>query len=96
MSERIESGSGTAGGARFDSPLSLWIAIWQRQLVYGPAVSPDDPTAALPLASGRQLMGRWSPTFLSHPLRARAIPPGSRLIRNRQRCARRQRGSNNG
>jgi hypothetical protein len=22
-------------GARFDSPLSLWIAIWQRQLVYG-------------------------------------------------------------
>lgn len=24
----------TAGG-RFDSPLSLWIAIWQRQLVYG-------------------------------------------------------------
>jgi hypothetical protein len=23
--------------ARFDSPLSLWIAIWQRQLVYGQA-----------------------------------------------------------
>jgi hypothetical protein len=24
-------------GARFDSPLSLWILIWQRQLVYGQA-----------------------------------------------------------
>jgi hypothetical protein len=37
MSTQIESGFGigTAGGARFDSPLSLWIAIWQRQLVYG-------------------------------------------------------------
>ena len=22
-------------GGRFESPLSLWIAIWQRQLVYG-------------------------------------------------------------
>jgi hypothetical protein len=22
-------------GARFDSPLSLWITIWQRYLVYG-------------------------------------------------------------
>jgi hypothetical protein len=22
-------------GARFNSPLSLWIAIWQRQLVHG-------------------------------------------------------------
>lgn len=25
-------------GARFDSPLSLWIAIWQRHLVYGQAL----------------------------------------------------------
>jgi hypothetical protein len=24
--------------ARFDSPLALWIAIWQRQLVYGQVV----------------------------------------------------------
>jgi hypothetical protein len=24
-------------GACFDSPLSVWIAIWQRQLVYGQA-----------------------------------------------------------
>jgi hypothetical protein len=24
-----------ASGARFDSPLSLWITIWQRYLVYG-------------------------------------------------------------
>lgn len=23
-------------GASFESPLSLWIVIWQRQLVYGP------------------------------------------------------------
>ena len=23
--------------ARFDSPLRLWIALWQRQLVYGQA-----------------------------------------------------------
>jgi hypothetical protein len=37
MSKQIESGTGTAGGARFDSPLSLWIAIWQRQLVNGSA-----------------------------------------------------------
>jgi hypothetical protein len=37
MSKWIESGSGTGGAARFDSPLSLWIAIWQRQLVYGQA-----------------------------------------------------------
>jgi hypothetical protein len=35
MSKQIEFGIGTAGGARFDSHLSLWIAIWQRQLVYG-------------------------------------------------------------
>jgi hypothetical protein len=25
------------GEARFESALSLWIAVWQRQLVYGPA-----------------------------------------------------------
>ena len=25
-------------GARFDSPLSLWIPIWQRHLVYGQAL----------------------------------------------------------
>jgi hypothetical protein len=31
--------------ARFDSALSLWIAIWQRQLVYGQAglSSPLEP-----------------------------------------------------
>ena len=91
MFEQIESGSDTAGGARFDSPLSLWIAIWQRQLVYGPAACPADPTT-LPLGSAAQPMGRCSPTFLSYPIRARAITPGSRLIRNRQRYARRQRG----
>lgn len=37
MSKQIESGSATVGEARFDSPLSLWIAIWQRQLVNGSA-----------------------------------------------------------
>jgi hypothetical protein len=37
MSKQIESGTASAGGARFESPLSLWIAIWQRQLVYGTA-----------------------------------------------------------
>ena len=35
MSKQIEFGIGTAGAAQFESPLSLWIAIWQRQLVYG-------------------------------------------------------------
>jgi hypothetical protein len=35
--KQIESSSPTAGGARFDSPLILWIAIWQRQLVKGSA-----------------------------------------------------------
>jgi hypothetical protein len=35
MSKQMEGGSNTASGARFDSPLSLWIAIWQRQLVNG-------------------------------------------------------------
>ena len=25
----------TTSGARFDSPLALWITIWQRYLVYG-------------------------------------------------------------
>jgi hypothetical protein len=39
MSKQIEIGFGigTATGAQFDSPLSLWIAIWQRQIVYGMA-----------------------------------------------------------
>ena len=37
MSKQIEFGIGTAGAAQFESPLSLWIAIWQRQLVYGQA-----------------------------------------------------------
>ena len=32
MAGHIEFGIATAGGARFDSPLALWIAIWQRQL----------------------------------------------------------------
>jgi hypothetical protein len=35
MSDQIKTGSGTADPPRFDSPLSLWIAIWQRQLVNG-------------------------------------------------------------
>jgi hypothetical protein len=34
MPEQPESGIGTTGGAQFESPLGLWIAIWQRQLVY--------------------------------------------------------------
>jgi hypothetical protein len=35
MSKQIESGIASAGAPRFESPLGLWIAIWQRQLVYG-------------------------------------------------------------
>jgi hypothetical protein len=37
MSKQKETGMSTPPGARFDSPLSLWIAIWQRQLVAGAA-----------------------------------------------------------
>jgi hypothetical protein len=33
MSMQRESGTAPAGGARFETPLSLWIGIWQRQLV---------------------------------------------------------------
>jgi hypothetical protein len=33
MSEHIEVGLAPGSGARFESPLALWIAIWQRQLV---------------------------------------------------------------
>jgi hypothetical protein len=33
MARPIEFGIATASGARFESPLALWIAIWQRQLV---------------------------------------------------------------
>ena len=33
MGKHIEMGIATSGGARFESPLALWIAIWQRQLV---------------------------------------------------------------
>jgi hypothetical protein len=47
MPKQIENGIATTGGARFDSPLRLWIAIWQRQLVYGTAwditCNPMDP-----------------------------------------------------
>jgi hypothetical protein len=35
MSKESENGLGPVGGARFESPLRLWIAIWQRQLVNG-------------------------------------------------------------
>ena len=49
MSKPIENGSNTSGGgARFDSPLSLWITIWQRQLVYGSG----DPASASVAGSG--------------------------------------------
>ncbi|HVD32321.1 MAG TPA: hypothetical protein VNC19_02000 [Gemmatimonadales bacterium] len=37
MSKQMETGMSTPPVARFDSPLSLWITIWQRQLVYGTA-----------------------------------------------------------
>jgi hypothetical protein len=37
MSKQIETGTSTPPAAQFDSPLSLWIAVWQRQLVYGTA-----------------------------------------------------------
>jgi hypothetical protein len=37
MSKQIETGMSAPRGAQFDSPLSLWIAIWQRQLVNGAA-----------------------------------------------------------
>jgi hypothetical protein len=33
MVKYIEVASVTGSGARFESPLALWIAIWQRQLV---------------------------------------------------------------
>ena len=33
MVKHIEVASGMGSGARFESPLALWIAIWQRQLV---------------------------------------------------------------
>ena len=35
MVKYIEVASVTGSGPRFDSPLALWIAIWQRQLVNG-------------------------------------------------------------
>jgi hypothetical protein len=35
--------AGSAPAPRFDSPLALWIAIWQRQLVDGVAPSPVSP-----------------------------------------------------
>jgi hypothetical protein len=37
MSKPMEPGMSTPPLERFDSPLSLWITIWQRQLVYGTA-----------------------------------------------------------
>jgi len=36
MSKQTER-SPASGRAQFESPLRLWIAIWQRQLVYGTA-----------------------------------------------------------
>jgi hypothetical protein len=35
MARPIKFGIATAGGAQFESPLALWIAIWQQQLVAG-------------------------------------------------------------
>jgi hypothetical protein len=32
-----ETGTSTPPAAQFDSPLSLWITVWQRQLVHGTA-----------------------------------------------------------
>ena len=37
MSKPLETGMSKPPGARFDSPLSLWIAIWLQQLVDGAA-----------------------------------------------------------
>jgi hypothetical protein len=33
--DRMTRPTDATSGARFDSPLSLWIAIWQRYLEYG-------------------------------------------------------------
>jgi hypothetical protein len=35
MARHIEVGIVKGSGARFESPLALWIAIWQRQLALG-------------------------------------------------------------
>jgi hypothetical protein len=35
VSDAHEIHPAAVSGARFESPLSLWIAIWQRQLVNG-------------------------------------------------------------
>jgi hypothetical protein len=37
MSKQIETGTSTPPASQFDSPLSLWITVWPRQLVYGTA-----------------------------------------------------------
>jgi hypothetical protein len=34
MARHIEVGIVSGSGARFESPLALWIAIWQRQLAF--------------------------------------------------------------
>jgi hypothetical protein len=36
--DRMTRPTYATSGARFDSPLSLWIVIWQRHLVYGQAL----------------------------------------------------------
>jgi hypothetical protein len=35
VADTHEIRTAAVSGGRFESPLSLWIAIWQRQLVYG-------------------------------------------------------------
>lgn len=42
MSSNCLDQAGSAPAPRFDSPLALWIAIWQRQLVdgLGPSAAP--------------------------------------------------------
>lgn len=44
MSRDCLNQAGSTPAPRFDSPLALWIAIWQRQLVDGLA----SPPASLP------------------------------------------------
>jgi hypothetical protein len=41
MARHIEVGIVKASGARFESPLALWIAIWQRQLAFGQPPQPS-------------------------------------------------------
>jgi hypothetical protein len=40
MSQQMQTEMTLPSVPRFDSPLHLWIAIWQRRLVYGEGVAP--------------------------------------------------------